>query len=260
MKSAIFSCFLLVMAGVTPLWSQQAIEPVRVRFLSFESDLNDLFHKVEREYVPLKIDAFSPGDYVDLGNSRQVELFRSVAKNDAAARPEWVSVLNETLPGEGKNFTVVVIPAAPGKVATSLRCIILNDDDPAYANGSIRFLNLSPYRVQGRVGQASFSVESGNSRMLSSPVLDAKGRAFMELQSNAEGPMKVFGRGPVMLGAHRRATIIAAFSSTLAESLQLTDRIGPDGKTLPEMMVATWRDDPPGQQKAPEGNLSPENL
>lgn len=217
-------------------------DAIHVRALSVENPYRGLFVLVGSDYVPLDLSAFSPSDYLNVGPQRTLDFFQQTPDPENPEVMTWSRLARTTLPGSATHYTLIFyrLPR-PTEDGSLFQIMTLNDGASQYRSGTLRFINLSPFPVMGRVGDSDLNLASGQSSHLTPP-LDNKGRAYIQLAYQNQGQWSLFSRGPVSLTRERRATIITAYSSRLAAALQIEGNTLPDGRARPEMMVSIWTD------------------
>lgn len=140
---------LLVLAFTATLHAQKASGgDLKVRFLAerTSAEIGQVILATEKfRGTPFDLPINHLSTPLDIP-ARQFSL-RSVAKD--------VSLVNITLPENGKSFIILLIPSPTG----GFKPVVISSDDPAFKPGDVYFYNHADKTVLGYVGTAKFILE-----------------------------------------------------------------------------------------------------
>ncbi|MEK7951313.1 hypothetical protein [Luteolibacter soli] len=147
--------FALLFAAVAPAQESSKGGDVKVRFLAERApaDLGQVvMATAEAKSSPFDL----PVNFV---SEPQAAPARAFSLKQATGKA--VSLATVTLPAEGKEFVVLLFPAATGYSA-----VVMPASDPSFGAGDVYFYNHADKPIVGYVGTATFILPPGNGKSL----------------------------------------------------------------------------------------------
>jgi hypothetical protein len=200
--------FVLLPVPVVHAQSDAALG-IEVRFFSWETPIEDLYHHTGSDRKLIVAPAYRLGPAILVKGSRELVLSQ---KKKREGRDDYEIVLRIALPAGASRVRVALLHTPSS--GTAYHALVVPDDFNHFAPGRILALNLSPLPAIIRVGDSNHTLAPLESKVFTPPSSPHR-RVAVKSGVQVDGQWKMAGEEVLGLAPGYRATVIVTISEVI---------------------------------------------